>query len=461
MARAFLGPVERVDELAGAVEADVEMPGCAGRIRSAAMLAVDDIYLLATGQLRAVLGVGVFLGVHSLSHSPSTRAARCFSLLIERSAVARYTLRARQSTAFPSGATFTRPMARRIRPIHHEQRLSLVDHLDELRSRLIVSGIVLAVVFGFCLWQNHALLNILNEPLQTQTKKQVEKGEGTVGQAVLAQQAVIAVAEQTSAALKVLAEPDSGVSAEARTKLLPLAAALEKSVAKIPRNPQGDQLAVFGVGESFTTTIAVALYFALIIALPFILYELYGFILPALTPHERRAAMPLLVAVPFLFVAGVLFGYFVVLPSAVRFLVNFNSSEFNIIVQASQFYKFAATTLLAMGVVFQMPVLILGATRLELVTVAQLRKSRRYALLACATLAAFLPGDAVTLLLETVPLYLLYEASILLASFITPTGRGASDAGSATSKTQGRPRRALRNQRRTRRDRACSRSSTT
>lgn len=316
-------------------------------------------------------------------------------------------------------------MARGIRPIDHEERLSLVDHLDELRSRLIISGIVLAVVFGVCLWQNHALLKILNEPLQSQTKTQVEEGQGTVGQAVVAQQAIVKVAGETGAALKLLAQPHSGVSAATRAQLVPLIGALRKAVEKIPRNPQGDKLAVFGVGESFTTTIAVALYFALIISLPFILYELYGFVLPALTPHERRAAVPLLIAVPFLFAAGVLFGYFVVLPSAVRFLVNFNSDEFNIIVQASQFYKFAATTLLAMGVVFQMPVLILGATRVGLVTPAQLRKNRRYALLACAAVAAFLPGDAITLLLETVPLYLLYEASILLATLFKPVARVA------------------------------------
>jgi len=184
-----------------------------------------------------------------------------------------------------------------------------------------------------------------------------------------------------------------------------------------------------GVGEPFTTTITVSLYFALIVSLPVILYELYGFILPALKPSERRAATPLLTAVPFLFAAGVLFGYFVVLPAAVRFFVNFNSSEFNVLVQASTFYSFASTILLAMGVVFQVPVLILGATRLGLVTPRQLRRARRYALLACATVAAFLPGDAVTLVLETVPLYVLYEASILLASFIKPVGGVEDDPG--------------------------------
>jgi sec-independent protein translocase protein TatC len=201
-------------------------------------------------------------------------------------------------------------------------------------------------------------------------------------------------------------------------------------VEDIPRNPQGDNPVTLGVGEPFTTTIAVSLYFALVIALPIILFELYGFILPALNPNERRVAMPLLVAIPFLFAAGVAFGYFVVLPAAVRFFVNFNSSEFNVLIQASQFYKFAATVLLAMGLVFQVPVVILAATRLGFVTPKQLRKNRRYAIVACAAVAAFLPGDAITLVLETVPLYLLYELSILIASFVSRgEGIGAEGAG--------------------------------
>ena len=133
--------------------------------------------------------------------------------------------------------------------------------------------------------------------------------------------------------------------------------------------------------------------------------------------RDARCA-PLLLAVPFLFAAGVAFGYFVVMPAALRFLVNFNSSEFNILVQANPYYQFAATVMLAMGLVFQVPVVILGATRAGLVTPEQLRSGRRYAIVACAAVAAFLPGDAVTLLLETVPLYILYEASILVASFV-------------------------------------------
>ncbi|MCW3069034.1 MAG: Sec-independent protein translocase, TatC subunit [Solirubrobacterales bacterium] len=326
-----------------------------------------------------------------------------------------------------------------IRTVGHEDRLSLVDHLDELRTRLILSAVALAVAFGFCLWQNHALLEIVNQPLQSQTKKQVAKGQGTVGQAVLAQKALIKVAADTQAALGVLAKPDSGLSGQARAQIPPLLSSLKADVAKLPHNAQGDKPVTLGVGEPFTTTITVTLYFALIIALPVILLELYGFILPALNPRERRIAVPLLTAVPFLFVAGVMFGYFIVLPAAVRFFVNFNSNEFNVLVQASQFYGFAATVLLAMGLIFQIPVLILGATRLGIVTPAQLRKHRRYALVACAAVAAFLPGDIITLVLETVPLYLLYEASILVASFVGRADADLRDAGSPSSGGTRRP----------------------
>jgi sec-independent protein translocase protein TatC len=211
--------------------------------------------------------------------------------------------------------------------------LSLVDHLDELRSRLIIGAIALAIAFGVCLWQNHALLRVINAPLKEQTRKQVAKGEGTVGQAVLAQKAVLGVSKDVQAALGVLSRPGSGVSKASREALVPLIAALRADVARIPRHPQGDNPATLGVGEPFTTTITVSLVFALIATLPVILYQLYGFILPALRPNERHAIRPLLTAVPILFVAGVLFGYFVVLPAAVRFFVNFNSEQFNIIVQ--------------------------------------------------------------------------------------------------------------------------------
>ncbi len=119
--------------------------------------------------------------------------------------------------------------------------------------------------------------------------------------------------------------------------------------------------------------------------------------LPAFSPDQRRVATPLMLAIPFLFAAGVMFGYFVVLPAAVRFFQNFNSDQFNVLVQASQYYHFAAVVLLAMGLLFQVPVGVLAATRAGIVTTGQLRRNRRYAVLACGAIAALLPGDAITL----------------------------------------------------------------
>jgi sec-independent protein translocase protein TatC len=325
-------------------------------------------------------------------------------------------------------------MATAIRPIGHEERLSLVDHLDELRTRLMISAAALAIAFGFCLWQNHALLHLINAPLSKQTEKQVAKGNGPLGQTALAQQGVLKVARDTEAVVAALSAPGSGLSRTTRAQLLAAIPRLQADVAKIPRKPEGNKPVTLGIGEPFTTTLTVTLFFALIVSLPVILYELYGFVLPALSPNERRIAMPLVTAIPFLFVIGVMFGYFVVLPAAVRFFQNFNSGEFNVLVQANQYYKFAATVLLAMGLVFQVPVAILAATRVGIVTPQQLRKNRRYAIVACAGVAAFLPGDAITLILETVPLYVLYEASILLAAIV-----GRRDAARVRTQEAGDP----------------------
>jgi sec-independent protein translocase protein TatC len=316
-------------------------------------------------------------------------------------------------------------MATALRPIRHEDRLSLVEHLDELRSRIVICGITLAIAFGICFWQNGALLSVLNQPLQDSSTIVTNGGRlsQTARQATLQAKALA----QLGHAVDTLASGTEGLQPRAKVNFEAQLRAYRATIAQLPSAIPKRQPVTLGVGEPFTTTITVTLYFALIISLPVILYELYGFIMPALAPNERRAARPLLTAVPVLFAAGVLFGYFVVLPAAVRFFVNFNSGQFNVLVQASQFYSFAATILLAMGVVFQVPVLILGATRLGLVTPRQLRRSRRYALLACAVIAALLPGDAITLVLETVPLYVLYEASILLARFVTPPEEGVAD----------------------------------
>ena len=306
-------------------------------------------------------------------------------------------------------------MASATRAIGHEDRLSLVEHLEELRSRLIVSLAALAVAFGVCLWQNHALLRVINRPLAHQTQQAVAHGRGPLGQTAVTQRALLDENAALERELAILAAPRSGLDASARTALAPLARSFQVAVAAVPRTPTGEAPVTLGVGEPFTTTVTVSLYFALLFALPVILFQLYAFLLPAFSPPERSVALSLMLMVPLLFVAGVLFGYFVVLPAAVRFLQNFNDQSFNVLVQASSYYRFAAVSLLAMGVIFQVPVGILAAVRAGVVTPRQLRRNRRYAVLAAAVIAALLPGDAITMVLETLPLIVLYEASILLA----------------------------------------------
>jgi len=235
---------------------------------------------------------------------------------------------------------------RKIRPVAHEDRLSLVDHLDELRSRLIFALIAFGIAFGACFWQDEALIDLVNHPL-----------------------------------------------------------------------PDGHEPITLSPTEPLMTTVTVAAYGAILISMPVILYQIYAFVLPAFSPTERKVALPLLLMVPFLFVGGVAFGYFIVLEPALNFLLDFNASEFQTEVRARDYYSFVSLSLLALGILFQIPVGVLGLTRLGITTPEKLRKNRRFAIVGCAVLAMLLPTiDPVTMLIEMVPLIVLYELSILLAS---------------------------------------------
>ena len=148
-----------------------------------------------------------------------------------------------------------------------------------------------------------------------------------------------------------------------------------------------------------------------------ILYQLYAFVLPAFSPTERRVATPLLLMVPVLFIAGVVFCYFVVLTPALHFLLNFNADEFNTQVRARDYYSFVTLLMLAMGLGFQIPVGVLAACKLGITSAEKLRRNRRYAIVVIVVLASLLPTlDPITLILESIPFYLLYELSIVLAA---------------------------------------------
>jgi sec-independent protein translocase protein TatC len=321
----------------------------------------------------------------------------------------------------------------RLRPIGHQDELSVVDHLEELRTRLIVSLLALTVAFGICLWQNHELLKLVNSPLAQQTQQQVRAGHGPLGATYSVQRSARDIAGQLGTVVGVLRAQHQQPAVSAA--LADVQQSLKRDVEKLSAAPQGDKPVTLGIGEPFTSTLTVTLIFALILALPVLLLQVYGFFIPAVSPEHRRTMLPVTLAIPGLFAGGVAFGYFVVLPAALHFFQNFNSGEFNVLVQAGQYYKFAATTMLAMGLLFQVPVAIIAVTRAGIVTPRQLRHNRRYAVLACGLIAAVLPGDAITMLLETLPLYILFEASVLLAALAARRAerRAAREAAGASA----------------------------
>ena len=209
---------------------------------------------------------------------------------------------------------------RRIKPVAHDDELTVVDHLDELRARLTVSLAAFFVAFALTAWQSDLVLDIVNAPL-----------------------------------------------------------------------PDGREPITLGPAEPFIQTLKNAGYAAILLTLPVFLYQAYAFLVPALSLRERRMAFPLLLMVPLLFVAGVVFCYLVVLPPALDFLLSFNESQFNNQLRASDYYDFATLTMLAMGLGFQVPVGMLVLTRLGVVSYDKLRRSRRYAIVGIAVLAALLP----------------------------------------------------------------------
>jgi sec-independent protein translocase protein TatC len=305
-------------------------------------------------------------------------------------------------------------MASTLRPIGHEDRLSLVEHLDELRTRLIICVVAYVVLFGLCFWQNDRVLDIMNVPLE----KTAFKGgsEDPFEQNAAFQQRLGAAARQAAPVLRELSK-DAGDPELARQG--ERAARALESVARATPDATPKKPITTGVGEPFTATARVAGYAALLLALPLLLYQLYAFVLPAFSPTERKVALPLMLMVPFLFVAGVAFGYFVLLPPAINFLQNFNDDNYDILLQARDYYAFSILVIMAMGLLFQTPIAILGVTRVGIVTTAQLRRNRRYAILVIAVLAMLLPGqDPVTMLLMMLPLIVLYEGSILLATLL-------------------------------------------
>jgi sec-independent protein translocase protein TatC len=182
--------------------------------------------------------------------------------------------------------------------------------------------------------------------------------------------------------------------------------------------PSGVQkLVALSPTENFTTYFRVALFSGFAFSMPVILYELYAYIDPALHPHERKFALTLGPFVLLLFVGGMLFCYFVLLPNALKFLINFGSEVIDNQLRASEYLSFVTLFIVGMGLVFEMPVVIYGLVRLGVVSRSWLAARRRYVFLIVFIIAAVVTPtpDPFNQSLVAIPMYLLFELGLLLS----------------------------------------------
>jgi sec-independent protein translocase protein TatC len=234
------------------------------------------------------------------------------------------------------------------RRLDHGEEATLVEHLEELRSRLIVALFVIVPIFLVTFAFHEQIMAWLTGPLDDDKK-----------------------------------------------------------------------LVTLGVTEPFTTSVKVSLIAALAFALPVILWQAWAFFAPAVQPHFERIVLVLVVLATGLFIVGVLFMYYVVLPRALDFLTSYDAELYDIQIRASYYYTFAAMTLLAGGIAFLMPIFVLGLVRLRVLTSDRLRQNRRIAFVVLLCFAILLPTvDPVSLAFEVVPLLLLFELSIWASVFM-------------------------------------------
>ena len=246
-------------------------------------------------------------------------------------------------------------MPRRLR---HGEEATLVEHLGELRARLIIALAAIAIAFIVTYAFHGQILDWLNQPLPERYRKPT----------------------------------------------------------------------TFSPIEPFTTSIWVSLWAAFLLALPVVLWQLWAFLAPAIEEHRQRSIVVVVGFATALGAAGVAFGYWVVLPPAIHFLTNFDSSHYNILIRARDYYRFVSFVLLGVALAFEVPVFVLALVRLRILTAAKLRSSWRVGVFAMTVVGVILPGvDPVSTILSVIPLVGLYVLSIGLASFLEPRWR--SEAG--------------------------------
>jgi sec-independent protein translocase protein TatC len=192
------------------------------------------------------------------------------------------------------------------------------------------------------------------------------------------------------------------------------------------------QLTTLGVAEPFSVSISVSLYAGIILALPVILWQVWSFLVPALDAKAERKILAYAAFGMALAAAGLAFGYDILLPRALHFLVGYDTAHFRTLIQASGYFSFVTAILAGVVCVFETPLVVLAAVNLGVLTSKTLRRNRRKGYFIVATVALALPGpDPVTTMLELLPMWILFEGSIWLAVLAERRAARISIAGAA------------------------------
>ena len=183
---------------------------------------------------------------------------------------------------------------------------------------------------------------------------------------------------------------------------------------------EGRRLVYTHPADPFRITMSASLALGTIFALPVIVYQLWSFLAPALYKHEKRVAIPVFAFGSVLFLCGVALSYFIILPLTLGFLYRIQQTGLDPMISYREYYDFAINMSLALGAIFELPIVILALSALGIVTPQMLVRMRRHAFVICLVGGAFITpgGDPFSLALLSAPLYLLYEFSVLVSAFV-------------------------------------------
>lgn len=198
--------------------------------------------------------------------------------------------------------------------------------------------------------------------------------------------------------------------------------------------PQGGQMIATDVVGVFLVPMKVALLIAFVIALPYVLYQVWAFVAPGLYAHEKRLVLPLIISSTFLFIAGMAFAYFFVFPIVFKFMASIAPDGVAWMTDIEKYLSFVLTMFVAFGVTFETPVAVVLLVHMGVVSVEKLREIRPYVIVGAFVIGAvFTPPDVVSQLLLALPLWVLYEVGIIFASMMSKPDKNDAEAGEVST----------------------------